>query len=139
MNEKEWDDLDRKYLTVMGRWFWLTVIMVVATFLWFSPAFAQAPSPQVYRAMNGEECMLFADYGLTSRALVIAGLPMKKRLDILELIYPMIKDQRLFALAKMVRVGADKSSLSPQEFAIGVFNECMKNEGDISSVGGPAT
>lgn len=40
MDTKEWEDLDRKELRIMGAWFWLTVVMVIVGFFLFSPAFA---------------------------------------------------------------------------------------------------
>lgn len=39
--EKEYHDLDRRELTILGRWFWGTVVAVVATFFWAVGAYAE--------------------------------------------------------------------------------------------------
>jgi hypothetical protein len=40
MTDQEYEDLDRRELTILGRWFWGTVIAVVAVFLWSVQAYA---------------------------------------------------------------------------------------------------
>lgn len=72
MDTKEWDDLDKRYITIMGRWFWLTVIMVVALFLFLSPAFSapiyQADQEGVKIVLFDEDCKLKEVTNLKKRA-----------------------------------------------------------------------
>lgn len=48
--DKEWDDMEAneaRRLTIMGRWFWVTVVIVAVTFLYFLPRMAGAQGSQV--------------------------------------------------------------------------------------------
>jgi hypothetical protein len=70
---KEWDDLDRKQLTVLNKWFWGTVIAVVATFLYCLPALAVPMAEASYNhakiVLTDEACKLSAIKNLPRRAV----------------------------------------------------------------------
>jgi hypothetical protein len=46
--EKQWDDMDPKQLTILSKWFWGVVIVVVAIFLWSLPRVAWADDVPVH-------------------------------------------------------------------------------------------
>ena len=51
---KEWDDMEARRITILGRWFWATVLIVVFTFLYFLPrAEAQVDIPVYVIEQNG--------------------------------------------------------------------------------------
>lgn len=73
-DEKEWSDLDKRELTILSRWFWSSVIVAVALFLWFAPGVSwagpvyQADVDGVKIVLTDEECRLPAVANLKRRA-----------------------------------------------------------------------
>ena len=90
------------------------------------------------RANDPQECVLLADYGITTRALTIAHVGLPKRLEILGLMYD-LKDDRVRALAALVRKASDRSDKISPEFAAHVYQTCIQNAGDISGLLGPSS
>jgi hypothetical protein len=88
-------------------------------------------------AKNQDECLMLGDYGVTTRAMVLAGVDLQKRLATLEAMY--VLDERMLELAKIVRLAADKSEHSANDFAGLVLQTCLKTQGDISGLLGPAS
>lgn len=70
--EKEYHDLDRRELTVLGRWFWGTVVAVAAFFFWAAGAYAEEipvyviDQPQVKLKLMPSECSDPVSLGLAN-------------------------------------------------------------------------
>lgn len=90
------------------------------------------------RVNDPQECALFTDYAVTTRALVVSGIEQKKRLEVLGNMYEM-KDDRMRELARIVRTAADKSDLNVADFAGTVYKICLGTAGDISVLLGPSS
>jgi len=58
-DEKEWGDMDPKQLTILSKWFWGTVLAVVAAFLYFVPrAYAEEIPVHVIEHNDGVKMRL---------------------------------------------------------------------------------
>lgn len=42
MENKEWDDMEAKRITILGRWFFVTIVIAAVAFLYFLPRMASA-------------------------------------------------------------------------------------------------
>ena len=124
-SKKERATLAQRVIAILGVLCFI-VLVGVATNAYATPV-----------AHNQNECMTLADYGITTRAMVLAGVDLPKRLATLEAMYTL--DERMRELAKVVRLAADKSEQSANDFAGLVFKTCLSRQGDISGLIGPSS